>query len=306
MSIIDTLKRRLTKTRNHLFGRISEVLKGKSVIDENLLVQIEEILITADIGVATTHKILDQLRQRVKSGKITDTGAIYTLLEEEIVKLVLPGANISIENRLSEHKPFIVLVVGVNGTGKTTTIGKLAHRFAKGGHKVLLVAGDTFRAAAGGQLEIWAQRSAVEIIRQAEGGDPASVVFEALASAKTRGYDIVLIDTAGRLHTKVNLMEELKKIRRVVEKQVPGAPHETLLVLDGTTGQNAISQARLFAQAAHVTGLVLTKLDGTAKGGVVLAIQQELKIPVQYIGIGESMNDLEEFNPHDFVKAIVE
>lgn len=306
MSIIDTLKLRLTKTRNNLFGRLSAVLQGKTVIDETLLEQIEEILITADIGVQTSHKILEKLRQRVKTEKINDTQAIYTLLEEEIEKMVSPYEKVSLDKRISQHKPFVILIVGVNGTGKTTTIGKLANRFAKAGKKVLMVAGDTFRAAAGGQLEIWAQRSSVEIIRHSEGVDPASVVFEAMTSAKARGYDIVLVDTAGRLHTKVNLMEELKKIRRVIEKQIPHAPHETLLVLDGTTGQNAIQQAKQFSQTAQISGIILTKLDGTAKGGVVLAIQQELTIPVLYIGIGEGIDDLEEFNPHDFVKAIVE
>lgn len=306
MSIIDTLKQRLTKTRNNLFGRLSAALQGKTVIDETLLEEIEEILITADIGVATSHKILMKLRQRVKTEKMNDTHVIYDLLEEEIEKMVVLQEDVSLERKFSQHKPFVILIVGVNGTGKTTTIGKLANRFAKAGHKVLLVAGDTFRAAAGGQLEIWAQRSAVEIIRQQEGADPASVVFDALTSAKAHGYDIVLVDTAGRLHTKINLMEELKKIRRVIEKQVPLAPHETLLVLDGTTGQNAIQQAKQFSQTAQISGFILTKLDGTAKGGVVLAIQQELKIPVLYIGIGEGIDDLEEFNPHDFVKAIVE
>ena len=306
MSIINTLKQRLSKTRSQLFGRISTVLQGKTGIDDELLEQIEEILITADIGVTTSHKILDKVRQRVKKEKSTDTGIIYSLLEEEIEKMVVPSANEPLEKRLSGTQPFVILIVGVNGTGKTTTIGKLAYRFAKTGRKILLVAGDTFRAAAGGQLELWAQRSGVEIIRQPEGSDPASVVFDAIQTAKSKAYDVVLIDTAGRLHTKVNLMEELKKIRRVIEKQVPQAPHETLLVLDGTTGQNAIQQAKQFSQVAQVTGLVMTKLDGTAKGGVVLAIQQEIKIPVYYIGIGEGIEDLEEFDPHNFVKAIVE
>ena len=306
MSIIETLKQRLTKTRDNLFGRLSAVLLGKTAIDETLLDQVEEILISADIGVTTSHKILEKLRRRVKSESRSDTQIIYTLLEEEIEQMVVKYDHHSLEQSMSRHKPFVILVVGVNGTGKTTTIGKLANRFAKTGRRVLLVAGDTFRAAAGGQLEIWAQRSSVEIIRHAEGADPASVVFDALASAKAKGYDVVLVDTAGRLHTKINLMEELKKIRRVIEKQIPNAPHETLLVLDGTTGQNAIQQAKQFSQAAQVSGLILTKLDGTAKGGVVLAIQQELNIPVLYIGIGEGIDDLEEFNPHDFIKAMVE
>ncbi len=306
MSMLDILKQRLTKTRNNLFGRLSTVLQGRTGIDDALLEQIEEILITADIGVATSHKILDKIRQRVKKEITADTSVIYQMLEEEIEKMIVVSDSVSIEKRLSDHHPFVILIVGVNGTGKTTTIGKLAHRFARTGRKVLLVAGDTFRAAAGGQLEIWAQRSSVEIIRQAEGSDPASVVFDALGKARSAGFDVVLIDTAGRLHTKINLMEELKKIRRVIEKQIPQAPHETLLVLDGTTGQNAIQQAKQFSQTAQITGLIMTKLDGTAKGGVVLAIQQDIRLPVYYIGIGEGMEDLEEFDPHEFVKAIVE
>lgn len=306
LSLLGKLKEKLTKTRQNLFGRISAVLQGKTILDEALLSEIEEILITADIGVQTAHKILERTRQRVKKEKISEAGQIYRLLEEEIENLIIPVAGKPIEEKMSDKKPFVLLIVGVNGTGKTTTIGKLANRFAQTGKKVLMVAGDTFRAAASNQLEIWARRSEVDIIRQNDGADPSAVIFDAMQSATTGKYDVVLIDTAGRLHTKVNLMEELKKMRRVIEKHIPGAPHETILVLDGTTGQNAIQQARQFSQAVQVSGLILTKLDGTAKGGVVLAIQQELKIPVLYIGVGEGIDDLEAFDPHAFIRAIVE
>lgn len=306
LSLLGKLKEKLTKTRQNLFGRISAVLQGKTILDEALLSEIEEILITADIGVQTAHKILERTRQRVKKEKISEAGQIYRLLEEEIENLIIPVAGKPLEEKMSDKKPFVLLIVGVNGTGKTTTIGKLANRFAQTGKKVLMVAGDTFRAAASNQLEIWARRSEVDIIRQNDGADPSAVIFDAMQSATTGKYDVVLIDTAGRLHTKVNLMEELKKMRRVIEKHIPGAPHETILVLDGTTGQNAIQQARQFSQAVQVSGLILTKLDGTAKGGVVLAIQQELKIPVLYIGVGEGIDDLEAFDPHAFIQAIVE
>lgn len=306
LSLLGKLKEKLTKTRQNLFGRISAVLQGKTILDEALLSEIEEILITADIGVQTAHKILERTRQRVKKEKISEAGQIYRLLEEEIENLIIPVAGKPLEEKMPDKKPFVLLIVGVNGTGKTTTIGKLANRFAQTGKKVLMVAGDTFRAAASNQLEIWARRSEVDIIRQNDGADPSAVIFDAMQSATTGKYDVVLIDTAGRLHTKVNLMEELKKMRRVIEKHIPGAPHETILVLDGTTGQNAIQQARQFSQAVQVSGLILTKLDGTAKGGVVLAIQQELKIPVLYIGVGEGIDDLEAFDPHAFIQAIVE
>jgi fused signal recognition particle receptor len=306
MSIFNKLKERLFKTREQIFGRVAQLLRGTSVLNEQTLNSIEEILITADIGVKTAQTIMANLKLRIKKEKIEHPNQLTHLLREEIEKLIIPSATTRIEDRLQNHKPFVILIVGVNGTGKTTTVGKLAHRLASQKYKVLLAAGDTFRAAASGQLEIWAKRSHVDIVRQTEGADSASVIFDALASAKARHYDIVLIDTAGRLHNKVNLMEELKKIDRVIKKQIPDAPHDTLLVLDGTTGQNAIEQARQFSKAVPVTGLVMTKLDGTAKGGVVLAIQREIKIPVQYIGVGESIDDLVDFNIHDFVSAIVE
>ncbi len=299
------LKEKLIRTRENIFGKISELLDGKTILDEGTLDQIEEILITADIGITTSHQILERLKQRVRKEKSFEISHVYELLEEEIEKISGVTAK-PLEERVSEYKPFIILIVGVNGVGKTTTIGKLANRFTGDGRKVLLIAGDTFRAAAGGQLEIWAQRSGVEIIRQPEGFDPAAVIFDALASDKAKSANVILIDTAGRLHTKVNLMEELKKITRVIAKQFPSAPHETLLILDGTTGQNALRQAKEFSQVADISGLIITKLDGTAKGGVVLAIQQEIKIPVYYIGVGEGIDDLQQFDIHDFVKAILE
>lgn len=306
MALLERLKEKLAKTRSNLFGRIADVLQGRPTFDETTWRALEAILIGADIGVTMSHRILENLRARVRKNPTSDAAAINAMLEMEIESLLASVPSRNFEDTLGTSAPFIILVVGVNGTGKTTTVGKLGHRFAQSGKKVMLVAGDTFRAAAGEQLEIWAQRASVEMIRQPEGSDPASVVFDALTTAKSSKFDVVLIDTAGRLHTKVNLMEELKKIHRVIQKQIPEAPHETLLVLDGTTGQNAIQQARHFSQAARVTGLVVTKLDGTAKGGVVLAIQQEMKIPVMYIGIGEGIDDLVPFDPGPFVRAIVE
>lgn len=306
MSLFDKLKERLVKTRAQLFGRISELLTGATSIDRDVIQRIEEILLSADIGVSTTGQIIRELEQRVKKEKIADPAQLNGVLEAIVEQRLTAIESADLEAQAATVQPFVVLMVGVNGTGKTTTIGKLAHRFAKSGRRVLLAAADTFRAAASGQLEIWAQRANVDIVRQTEGADPAAVVFDALESAKSKKMDVVLIDTAGRLHTKSNLMEELKKIRRVVEKQIPGAPHATLLVLDAGTGQNAIQQAREFSNAVGVTGLVLTKLDGTAKGGVVIAIQNELKIPVTYIGVGEQVDDLEPFRVHDFIGAILE
>jgi fused signal recognition particle receptor len=306
MSLFEKLKERLVKTRAQLFGRISDLLRGTTSVDRAVIQRIEEILLSADIGVTTTGQIIRELEQRVKKEKITDPARLNGVLEEIVEQRLVAIDAVNLEDRVSTARPFVILVVGVNGTGKTTTIGKLAHRFARSGRRVLLAAADTFRAAAASQLDIWAQRTDVDIVRQMEGADPAAVVFDALESAKSKNIDVVLIDTAGRLHTKTNLMEELKKIRRVVEKQIPGAPHATLLVLDAGTGQNAIQQAREFSNTVGVTGLVLTKLDGTAKGGVVIAIQNELKIPVAYIGVGEKVEDLEPFRVHDFVGAILE
>lgn len=294
------LKERLVKTRETLVSRVDALVLGKKEIDEDLLDELEEILITSDLGVETTQALIEKVQQKVKRKELDDPEKLKAYLQEEILSfLEVPDNNIEFTER-----PVVILVIGVNGVGKTTTIGKLASQFTREGHKVMLVAGDTFRAAAGEQLEIWASRSRAEIIRQKEGSDPSAVVFDALKASRARGMDIVLIDTAGRLHTRVNLMEELKKIRRTIQKELPGGPQQTLLVLDATMGQNAISQARLFHEAMEINGLILTKLDGTAKGGVIVGISHELELPIRYIGIGEKTEDLQPFDPKDFVSAI--
>jgi fused signal recognition particle receptor len=294
------LKERLTKTRETLITRVDRLVLGKKEIDEALLEELEEILITSDLGVLTTQTLINSVQQKVKRKELDDPERLKEYLQQEIHRfLEVPGKPIDFS-----QKPFVILVIGVNGVGKTTTIGKLAQRFHAQGKKVLLVAGDTFRAAAGEQLEIWAGRAGAEIIRQKEGSDPSAVVFDAVKAAKAREMDIILIDTAGRLHTRVNLMEELKKIHRVIQKEISNGPHQTLLILDATMGQNAISQARLFNEAIEINGIILTKLDGTAKGGIIVGICNELKIPIEYIGIGEKEEDLQPFNPEEFVRAL--
>ena len=297
----ERLKQGLSKTSESLVGRIDRLILGKKKIDADTLEELEEILITADIGVTTTVELIRVLEQRLKRNELNDGEALRETLKEEITRRLLKNASLLDVNRTT---PFVIMVVGVNGVGKTTTIGKLASRFVAEGKKVLLAAGDTFRAAAVEQLEVWGDRVGVAVIRHQEGADPSAVVFDACKAAKARETDILIIDTAGRLHTKVNLMEELKKIRRVMGREIPGAPHETLLILDAATGQNAISQARLFKETADVSGIVLTKLDGTAKGGIVVAISNEFDIPVRYIGVGESVEDLREFDPRQFVAAL--
>jgi fused signal recognition particle receptor len=294
------LKERLSKTRDTLITRVDRLVLGKKEIDDDLLDELEEILITSDLGVMTTQALIDSVQQKVKRRELSDPERLKAYLQEEILRFL------EVPKKLDDYskKPFIILVIGVNGVGKTTTIGKLAQRFRDEGKKVMLVAGDTFRAAAGEQLEIWAGRAGADIIRQKEGSDPSAVVFDALKAAQSRGTDIVLIDTAGRLHTRVNLMEELKKIRRVVQKDFPEGPDRTLLILDATMGQNAISQARIFNEAMDINGIILTKLDGTAKGGIIVGISNELKIPIEYIGIGEKVDDLQPFNPEEFVRAL--
>jgi fused signal recognition particle receptor len=294
------LKERLTKTRETLITRVDRLVLGKKEIDDDLLEELEEILITSDLGVATTQTLIDSVQQKVKRKELDNPERLKEYLQQEIFNYL----NIPKRAPDDNQKPFIFLIIGVNGVGKTTTIGKLAQRFSAQGKRVLLVAGDTFRAAAGEQLEIWAGRSGAEIIRQKEGSDPSAVVFDALKAAKARGLDIVLIDTAGRIHTHINLMEELKKIRRVIQKEIADGPHQTWLVLDATMGQNAISQARLFNEALEINGIILTKLDGTAKGGIIVGICNELKIPIEYIGIGEKLEDLQPFNPEEFVRAL--
>jgi fused signal recognition particle receptor len=294
------LKDRLTKTRETLITRVDRLVLGKKEIDDDLLDELEEILITSDLGVMTTQALIESVQQKVKRKELDDPERLKEYLQQEILHfLAVPKKDLDLS-----QQPFIILVIGVNGVGKTTTIGKLAQKFRSQGQKVLLVAGDTFRAAAGEQLEIWAGRSGAEIIRQKEGSDPSAVVFDALKAARSRAMDVVLIDTAGRLHTRVNLMEELKKIRRVIQKEIPEGPHLTWLILDATMGQNAISQARLFNEAMEIDGIILTKLDGTAKGGIIVGICNELKIPIEFIGIGEKVDDLQPFDPEEFVRAL--
>ncbi len=283
-----------------MFGKIGNVLSRHNKIDDDLLEELEEILITGDVGVDTTMEIIEHLRQRVRKEKFETPEELNAILKDEIAKqLEFPQ-----EETSERPTPFVILVVGVNGTGKTTSIAKLAHHYQQQGKKVLLAAADTFRAAAIEQLDIWAKRLGCDIIKHQPNADPAAVVFDALSAAKARGADYVIIDTAGRLHTKVNLMAELEKIYKVIRKQIPDAPHEVILVLDAGNGQNAISQAREFVKAAKVNSIFLTKLDGTAKGGVVLSIKRQLGIPVKYIGLGEKMTDFELFNPNEFVEGL--
>ncbi len=299
--VFQQLKEGLFKTHEGLISKIDQLIVGKKKIDEDLLAQLEEILITSDIGVKSTQELLDNLAAQVQRKEFEDADLLKKNLQEQIFR-ILSGQEKPIN--VDAARPFIIMVIGVNGTGKTTTIGKMAQKFKEQGKAVLLVAADTFRAAAIEQLEIWAQRVSCEVIKQKSGSDPSAVVFDALKAAKSRGSEVILVDTAGRLHTKVNLMEELKKVKRIMDREFPGAPHEILLVLDATTGQNAIAQAKMFNQALGVTGIALTKLDGTAKGGILIAISEELKIPLRYIGIGEKVDDLREFNARDFVEAL--
>lgn len=297
----ERLKQGLSKTSDALVGGIDRLLLGKKVIDADTLEELEEILISADIGVATTVELVRGLEQKLKRDELKDGEALRRALKEDILARLEPYAK---PLAPGGQKPFVILVIGVNGVGKTTTIGKLASRYALEGKKVLIAAADTFRAAAADQLAVWADRAGVDIVRHKEGADPSAVVFDGCKAAIARGADIMIVDTAGRLHTKVNLMEELKKIYRIIGREIPGSPHETLLVLDAGTGQNAISQAKLFKEASAVSGIALTKLDGTAKGGVVVAVCSELKLPLRFIGIGESIEDLRDFEPRQFVDAL--
>lgn len=300
-NLLDRLKTGIQKTRSGLVDRIEDVLAGKKEIDADLLDELEYTLITADLGVRTVETILEHIRQRVDRRMTADPAEVRNLIREELLE-VLRASEAPI--RVVSTPPAVVMVVGVNGSGKTTTIGKLAHRFLGEGRKVLLCAADTFRAAAIEQLEVWAQRTGVEMIRQKTGADPSAVVFDALQAAKARGVDYVIVDTAGRLHTKENLMAELEKMRRTCQRVAPGSPHEVWLVLDATTGQNGLEQARKFTESAGVTGIILTKLDGTAKGGVVVAIARELNVPIRFIGVGEKLDDLLPFEPDKFVASL--
>lgn len=302
----ETLDKGLEKTKRSVFDKITRAIAGKDRVDDDVLDNLEEVLITSDVGVDTTVKIINRIEERVARDKYVSTSELNNLLREEIVALL--AENNTADNDMwdlpSDHKPYVILVVGVNGVGKTTTIGKLAWQFKNAGMKVYLGAADTFRAAAVEQLCIWGERVDVPVIKQQMGSDPASVAFDTLSSAKANGADVVIIDTAGRLHNKVNLMNELKKIKEVMKKVLPGAPDEVLLVLDGSTGQNAFEQAKQFAAVTQISSIAVTKLDGTAKGGVVIGISDQLKVPVKYIGLGENMKDLQLFNRREFVDSL--
>lgn len=291
----------LSRTQSQLVDRFDQALKGRREIDQALYDELEGILLSGDVGIRTTQGLLERMKARASREQLKEPGALRGLLQDEI-RGVLRQGDPAI--RVEAASPFVILIIGVNGVGKTTTIGKLASHFTRAGKKVVLAAGDTFRAAATEQLEIWAERSGSEIVKAKEGSDPSAVIFDAVTAARARGADVVIADTAGRLHTKSNLMEELKKVTRVSGKAFPGAPHETLLVLDATMGQNALSQARIFHEGCSLTGLVLTKLDGTAKGGVVVGIVDELKLPVKFIGVGEKVDDLQPFDAEQFVTAL--
>ncbi len=298
---INRLKQRLSKTRQALTSRIDGLFLGKKQIDEEVLEELEEILIMADLGVKATQELIQTITKKVSHKEINNVEELKKVLKEEIFKMIsINRPDFDIERQ----RPFVVMMVGVNGVGKTTTIAKLAKYYYDQGKKVLLVAADTFRAAAIEQLQAWAQRVGVDIYSQQSGADPAAVAFDGVQLAKNKGYDIVFIDTAGRLHTKINLMEELKKIKRVIQKIVPAAPHEIFLVLDATTGQNATSQTKLFNEALGITGIIMTKLDGTAKGGILVSVAHEFRIPIHFIGIGEKMDDLKPFDPEAFVEAL--
>ncbi len=300
-----TLDKGLEKTKENVLKKLSRAVIGKSKVDDEVLDNLEEVLITSDVGVNTTLKIIERIEERVSQDKYLGTEELNKILKDEIAALLEENNSTDIDLSFNSNKePYVIMVVGVNGVGKTTTIGKLAYQFKNMGKKVYLGAADTFRAAAVDQLTIWAERVGVPIIKQKMGSDPASVAFDALSSAKTNSADVVIIDTAGRLHNKVNLMNELAKIKKVMQKVIPDAPHEILLILDGSTGQNAFEQAKQFTNATNVTALALTKLDGTAKGGVVIGISDQFKIPVKYIGIGEKLEDLQVFNKKEFVDSL--
>ena len=298
MAFLDKLKAGLSKTKNAIFGQIDEVIKSFVRVDEDLLDELEELLIMADIGVAATEDIMEQLREAVKDGRLKEKEQVTDALKAILADMIGEGEPLNLSTT-----PSVVLVIGVNGAGKTTSIGKISNRLIASGKKVVVAAADTFRAAAIDQVAVWCERSGAELVRQNEGSDPAAVVFDAIAYARRKQADVLIIDTAGRLHNKKNLMNELAKINRVIERELPDAARENLLVLDATTGQNAVLQAKEFSQAADITGLVLNKLDGTAKGGIVLSIKKELNIPVKFIGVGEKIDDMQEFVASEFVEA---
>lgn len=299
MGFFEKLKDGLTKTRKGITERIDKVLVSFGKIDEDLFDELEEILITSDIGMDTAMKIINDIKAKVKQNKITNPAEVKGLLKDELMKIMEGETSLKLGTT-----PSVIVIIGVNGVGKTTSIGKIANHLKSQGKKVMLAAADTFRAAAIEQLEIWADRSDVEIVKHKEGADPAAVIYDAIVAAKARKADVLICDTAGRLHTKKNLMEELKKIFRIIERELPGADQENLLVLDATTGQNALSQAKTFGELVDLSGIVLTKLDGTAKGGIVIAVKSELNIPIKLVGVGEGMDDLQKFEPKDFVDAL--
>ena len=297
----------LEKTKTGIFSKLARAVAGRSTVDADLLDDVEEVLITSDVGVETTVKIIRRIEERVARDKYMNTSELQSILREEVMSLMEEshGSEKHFGLDAKEGEPYVVMVVGVNGAGKTTTIGKLAAQLGKAGRKVWIGAADTFRAAAADQLEIWANRAECEIVRSVEGADPGAVLFDSLAAAKARGVDVVLCDTAGRLHNKVNLMNELSKLRKIIDRELPDAAKETLLVLDATTGQNGLQQAKVFRETAGLTGIILTKLDGTAKGGICVAIAQELGVPVKYVGLGEGIDDLQPFNAEEYVKALI-
>ena len=301
MAFLDKLKAGLKKTKDALFGKVHDVLSNFVRVDEDMLDELEELLIEADVGVGATEEIMDELRVRIKDGRIKEKEDVLNALQEMLTDMIGEGGALNLSTT-----PSVILVIGVNGAGKTTSIGKISNRLRAQGKKVVVAAADTFRAAAIDQLQVWCDRAKVEMVRQSEGSDPAAVVFDAINYAKKKQADVLIIDTAGRLHNKTNLMNELAKINRVIDRELPGAARENLLVLDATTGQNAIMQAKEFGKAANITGLTLNKLDGTAKGGIVLSIKRELGIPVKFIGVGEKIDDMQEFVAADFIKALFE
>lgn len=301
MAFLDKLKAGLKKTKDALFGKVHDVLSNFVRVDEDLLDELEELLIEADVGVGATEEIMDELRDRIKDGRIKEKEDVMKALQELLTDMIGEGGPLNLSTT-----PSVILVIGVNGAGKTTSIGKISNRLRAQGKKVVVAAADTFRAAAIDQLQVWCDRAGVEMVRQNEGSDPAAVVFDAINYAKKKQADVLIIDTAGRLHNKTNLMNELAKINRVIDRELPGAARENLLVLDATTGQNAIMQAKEFGKAANITGLTLNKLDGTAKGGIVLSIKRELGIPVKFIGVGEKIDDMQEFVAAEFIKALFE
>ncbi|MEW9110963.1 signal recognition particle-docking protein FtsY [Cytobacillus gottheilii] len=303
-SVTEKFKEGLTKTRDNFSGKVNDLVARYRKVDEDFFEELEEILIQADVGFDTVMKLVDELKLEVKRKNIQDPAEVQDVISEKLVEIYEQGGNSSSALNIQEGELTVILFVGVNGVGKTTTIGKLAHKFKNEGKKVVLAAGDTFRAGAIEQLEVWGERVGVEVIKQGAGSDPAAVMYDAVQAAKSRQADILICDTAGRLQNKVNLMKELEKVKRVIEREIPGAPHEVLLALDATTGQNAMLQAKTFKEATNVTGIVLTKLDGTAKGGIVIAIRNELDIPVKFVGLGEKMDDLQEFNAEQYVYGL--